>query len=491
MIFRPVICPKYDLLITVTPLRYSVNMPQKKPYCPRQLAFLALRSIQRGAYADVALDRTLRQTEIEVADRRLITEIVYGSVRRQRTLDALIDQLASKTAQQQPPDLRLILHIGLYQLRYLNHVPASAAVNTTVDLAKQNGFKGLAGFVNGLLRQYVRQEEAVKQQAADSGQDFPISPAPITLPDVDPIARIARQHSYPDWIVAVWLQQFGEPETERLCDWLNQPPHIDLRINPLRTSIAQVEAAMQAAGIAVQRLNALPQALRLPQGVGAIQTLPGFAEGWWTVQDGSAQLVGHLLDPQPGETVIDACAAPGGKTTHLAELMQDRGTVWAIDRHASRLKKLRDNADRLQLRSIQICTGDSRNMPQFIQQADRVLLDAPCSGLGTLHRHADARWRQTPETVQELAQLQTELLHHVATWVKPGGTLVYATCTLHPAENEAVVEHFLAQHPQWQIDAPAPNHPATHFATPQGWLKVLPHQQDMDGFFMVRLKIKG
>lgn len=443
---------------------------------PRQLAFLALRSIDRGAYADIALDRILRQTELAEVDRRLITEIVYGSVRRKRTLDALIDQLASKKAHQQPPDLRLILHIGLYQLSYLSHIPASAAVNTTVELAKQNGFKGLAGFVNGLLRQYVRQQEGMKDAELHSS---------------DPIANLAIQYSYPDWIVAVWLEQFGYAETERLCDWLNQPPHIDLRVNPLRAAIEQVESAMQAAGVATAQIAALPQALRLSPGAGAIQALPGFAEGWWTVQDGSAQLVGHLLDPQPGEVVIDACAAPGGKTTHLAELMQDRGKVWAIDRHASRLKKLRENADRLQLQSTQICTGDSRNLPEFTQQADRVLLDAPCSGLGTLHRHADARWRQSPATVEELSHLQTELLHHAATWVKPGGILVYATCTLHPAENEAVVKHFLTQHPQWQIDAPAANHPAAKFVTAQGWLKVLPHQQDMDGFFMVRLRHEG
>ena len=473
----------------------------------RQLAFLALRSIQRGAYADVALARVLRQAhsgEIAEIDRRLITEIVYGSVRRKRTLDALIDQLATKKAHQQPVDLRLILHIGLYQLRYLDHIPTSAAVNTTVDLAKQNGFKGLAGFVNGLLRQYVRLMEAEQkegqeegQKAEGRGQKVQSSPHPFPNPQflipnsTDPIARLAIQHSYPDWIVAIWLEQFGEAETAQLCEWLNQPPHIDLRINPLQTSIEQVEAAMHAKGIAVERISGLPQALRLPQGVGAIQNLPGFAAGWWSVQDGSAQLVSHLLDPQPGETVIDACAAPGGKTTHLAELMQDQGTVWAIDRHASRLKKLKENADRLQLTSIQICTSDSRNLPQFTHQADRVLLDAPCSGLGTLHRHADARWRQTPETVQELAQLQTELINQIATWVKPGGLLVYATCTLHPAENEAVIQHFLSHHPHWQIDLPPSDHPATNFLTESGWLKVLPHQQNMDGFFMVRLKNKG
>jgi 16S rRNA (cytosine967-C5)-methyltransferase len=436
----------------------------------RSCAFMALRTIQKGAFADIALDKALHQTSLSPQDRRLATELVYGSVRRQRTLDALIHQLATKG--NPPPDLRLILHLGLYQLRYLSHIPPSAAVDTTVELAKDNGLKGLAGLTNGILRQYLRSTE--------TGD-------PLVLPD-DPVTKLGILHSYPDWIVAVWLEQFGQAATEALCEWFNRSPHIDLRINPLQTALEQVEAAMQSAGIVVERVPPLPQALRLPPGVGAIQNLPGFQEGWWTVQDCSAQLVGHLLDPQPGETAIDACAAPGGKTTHIAELMQDQGVIWGCDRQASRLKKLQENAHRLQLKSIQIQAEDSRNVPQFVGMADRVLLDAPCSGLGTLHRHADARWRQTPETVQELAQLQSELLMQAATWVKPEGTLVYATCTLHPAENEAVIAQFLQNNPQWEISPPPPKHLAASFVTEQGWLKVLPHQQNMDGFFMVRLR---
>ncbi|MBI4780495.1 MAG: 16S rRNA (cytosine(967)-C(5))-methyltransferase [Oscillatoriophycideae cyanobacterium NC_groundwater_1537_Pr4_S-0.65um_50_18] len=441
----------------------------------RQVAFEALRSVHRGAFADVALDRALRQTKLAENDRRLATELLYGSIRRQRTLDALVDQLATKKSQQQPPDLRLILHLGLYQLRYLNHIPASAAVDTAVELTKTNGLSGLAGFVNGVLRQYVR------LMAAEPTVD------PLLLP-VDPVSRIAVQHSYPDWIVQVWIDQFGDRATEQLCEWLNRSPQIDLRINPLRTSLTAVEAAFQEAGIEVCRVGALPQALRLPPGAGAIHNMPGFAEGWWTVQDSSAQLVSHLLAPQPGETVIDACAAPGGKTTHLAELMQDRGIVWGCDRHASRLRKLHENSSRLQLQSIQTQVGDSREMSQFIGQADRVLVDAPCSGLGTLHRHADARWRQTPETVRELSQLQRELLTQAATWVKPGGVLVYATCTLHPAENEAIVQTFLERNGDWNIERPELTHAAAAFVTDQGWLKVLPHLENMDGFFMVRMR---
>jgi len=442
---------------------------------PRQLAFLALRDIhRRGAFTDVALDRVLRTTKLNSADRRLVTDLVYGTVRRSRSLDALIDQLGKKKAHQQPPDLRTILHIGLYQLRYQERIPPSAAVNTTVELAKENGFKGLAGVVNGLLRQYER-------LATSSGE-------PLQLP-VEPVERLGVLHSFPDWIIQIWLEQLGVEETEQLCEWFNQSPTIDLRVNTLRVSIEDVETAMQSAGVDVRRVPQLPQALRVVGGTGAIQQLPGFSEGWWTIQDSSAQLVSHLLNPQRGDVVIDACAAPGGKTTHIAELMADEGKIWACDAKASRLKKLKENAQRLQLKSIQICTGDSRNFSQFTNSADSVLLDAPCSGLGTLHRRPDIRWRITPETVHELSILQGELLEQAATWVKPGGVLVYATCTLHPQENEGVIQPFLERNPHWQIEPPVPHSPLSAFSMPQGWIKVLPHQHQMDGFFMVRLKL--
>lgn len=439
----------------------------------RQIAFIALKDVHKGAYVDVALDRVLQKSNLSDLDRRLVTELVYGSVRRQRTLDAIIDQLAKKKSHQQPTELRAILHLGFYQLRYQERIPVSAAVNTTVQLAKDNGFAGLAGFVNGLLRQYVRLAETL----AD----------PLELPE-NPVTRLGILHSFPDWIIEVWLAQISVEETEKLCEWMNQTPTIDLRVNPLKTSIAEVETALKSTGILARKIANLPQALRLIGNTGAIQNLPGFSQGWWVVQDASAQLVSHILQPQPEETIIDACAAPGGKTTHIAELMGDKGKIWACDRTPSRLRKLQDNAQRLGLKSIQICTGDSRNLPQFHNIADRVLLDAPCSGLGTLHRHADARWRQTPASVTELSTMQRELLSQTANFVKNDGVLVYSTCTLHPAENEAVITDFLAEHPNWQIDDLRVNLPDFGDVLSQNWLKVWPHRQDMDGFFMVRLR---
>ncbi|MBE9077495.1 16S rRNA (cytosine(967)-C(5))-methyltransferase [Romeria aff. gracilis LEGE 07310] len=441
-------------------------------FSARQLALKALRSIERGAFADEVVSRQLSRANLSLADKRLLTELVYGSVRRQRTLDALIGQFGKKQAEQQPTDLRLILRLGFYQLRYLSQVPPHAAIDTSVELAKQQRLGKLSGVVNGILRQYIRRQAA--------GDD------PLRLPEA-PIARLGIRHSYPDWIIQLWQTLLPPDEVESLCEWFNQPPKIDLRVNLQRSNQAQVEAALQKADVAARPIRNLPGGLRLTQPAGAIHLLPGYSEGEWSVQDSSAQLVGHLVTPQPGELIIDACAAPGGKSTHLAELMGDVGTVWACDRAPSRLKKIQQNLDRLRLKSVQPLLCDSRTYEEF-GECDRLLLDVPCSGLGTLHRHADARWQQFPESVETLVQLQRDLLLHTATWVKPGGILVYSTCTLNPAENEDQILWFLSQCPNWQIQPPPPSSPAYPFAAAKGWIKVWPHRHDMDGFFMVKLQ---
>jgi 16S rRNA (cytosine967-C5)-methyltransferase len=441
---------------------------------PRQLAFITLKTVQKGAFADVVLDRTLSRHQLGDADRRLLTELVYGCVRRRRSLDTLIDQLGRKPALSQPPDVRTALHLGLYQLRYLEQIPPSAAVNTTVDLLKQNRMGGLSGFVNGLLRQYLRLRDV---------QD------PLTLP-AEPVERLGVLHSYPDWIVQSWVDSLGVEGAEQLCLTLNKPPSIDLRINPFKTDREAVMMAFATHGVTTTPLPPLPQALRIIGNPGPIHKLPGYSEGWWTIQEASAQLVGHLVNPEPGATVIDLCAAPGGKTTHLVELMRGQGVVWACDRTASRLKRLQQNLQRLQIDTVNLWEGDGRNLAPEIPQADYILIDAPCSGLGTLNRHADARWRQTPETVQELSELQGQLLSAAAEHVKPKGVMVYATCTLHPLENEGAIAHFLAQHPKWELESTRSNPIFKDFQTDAGWIKIWPHQQRMDGFFMVRLRLK-
>ncbi len=443
------------------------------PLAARKLAFVALRDIDKGAFADVALERNLRKVTLSPADRRLATELIYGIVRRQRTLDTLIDQLGKRRADQQPADLRRILHLGFYQLRYLEHVPDHAVVDTTVQLAKHQQLGKLSGVVNGMLRQYIRLQA--------TGDD------PLQLP-IDKASALGILHSYPDWIVEAWQQLVPATEVASLCEWFNQVPKTDLRVNRLRTTVDQVVEVLIAHGLAASPQGTNPDGIRIVGPTGNIRQLPGYDEGWWMVQDSSAQLVSYLVDPQPGETIIDACAAPGGKTTHLAELMGDHGRVLGCDRTSSRLNKIRQNAKRLKLTSIETIMGDSREHPEFKGIADRVLLDVPCSGLGTLHRHADARWRQTPDSITNLTTLQRELLDSAVDWVKPNGVIIYSTCTLHPDENQTLIQSFLNAHPNWTIQPPVPNSPIFPFATEQGWATVWPHKQDMDGFFMVKLQ---
>lgn len=436
---------------------------------PRQLALQVLLQVQAGAYTDVALHRQLEQSSLGGSDRALVTELVCGTVRRQRTLDELINQLGRHPAAQQPPRLRLILRLGLYQLRYLTTMPVAAAVHSTVELAKTEGLGGLSGVVNGILRHYHR----LSQQGD-----------PLRLPDDPPHRALAIGHSYPDWIAQLWIDQLGYDQGEALAAWFNQTPTLDIRVNRQRASLEQVQQAFEQVGLGLETIADLPSALRLITPAGAVTSLPGYQDGWWSVQDASAQMVGAWLDPQPGETVLDVCAAPGGKATHLAELMADQGQVWACDRTPSRLGKIRVNCDRLGLTSVYPQLTDSTHLSQFHQRADRVLVDVPCSGLGTLHRHADARWRQTPEGLTDLLPLQQALLREAARCVKPGGLLVYSTCTLRPEENQGVVQAFLAQHPDWQIQPPAS---AWLGCEPEGWIQMWPHRHHRDGFFMVRL----
>jgi len=450
----------------------------------RQIALEALRLIQRrNAYADVALDCTLARarqddTILPESDRRLITELVYGCTRRQKTLEAVLQNFLQKPIAKLPPDLLIILQIGVYQLFFLDRIKPSAIVHTTVELVKENNLKGLSGFTNGVMRSILRAKEKGDILAN--------------------ITDLASFYSFPEWLIELWQKEFGQAEIANICNWFNQTPHLDLRVNLLHTTRDQVLAAFAEAEIDAQPIPHLPEGIRVAQGAGDVSKLPKFKEGWWSVQDASAQLVTYLLDPQPNETIIDACAAPGGKTTHISDRLKNTGKVYALDRLANRLKKVDQNTARLGITNVQTIEIDCREfdadkvlegLPNH--KCDRVLLDVPCSGLGTLHRHADARWRQTPEEPYKLAKTQAEILDRATNWVKPEGVIVYSTCTLHPAENEEVITQFLENHPDWQIVPPDANNPAAHFVSDRGWVKVLPHEHDMDGFFMAKLQTRG
>ena len=405
---------------------------------PRRVAWQVLQAVAAGAYADGALERELGRTPLSPLDRALATELAYGAIRQRRRLDAWLDQLGKVPAERQPPKLRWLLHLGLYQLLLSERVPASAAVSTTVELAKQGGLARLAPVVNGLLRAFLRRREA--------GDPLP-QPA-------DPAAALALRHSLPDWLAADLLHWLPAERAEAFGAACNTPPSLDLRVNPLRASREQVLEAFSAAGVTASAIEGLPWGLMISGRSGDLRLLPGFAEGHWCVQDRTAQRIVPLLDPQPGERVLDACAAPGGKSTHLAEAMGDQGLVLALDRGEARLRRVQRNSERLGLRSITTRHGDAAQLaqdaPELRSSFDRILVDAPCSGLGTLARHADARWRMNPATINELVSLQRQLLEGLLPLLKPGGRLVYATCTVHPRENGELIAALLAEHTAWQ-----------------------------------------
>jgi len=439
----------------------------------RQLAWQALQAVAAGAYADGALERELRRTELNPLDRALATELTYGAIRQRRLLDAWLDALGKVPAERQPPRLRWLLHLGCYQLLFCDRIPAAAAVNSSVELAKRAGLQRLAPVVNGLLRALLRRRAPLSQPA----------PAWQGLPQLDgtpPAAlSLGLRHSLPDWLAQLLLTWLRPDQAERFALACNRSPDLDLRINPLRTSRDSLRATFAAAGVAAQELEAA-QGLSLGQRGGDPRQLPGYAAGEWCVQDRNAQRIAPLLAARPGMRILDACAAPGGKSTHLAELIGDQGEVWAVDRSEARLRRLQRNAERLGLSCIHTLTADACRLgeerPDWRGRFDRLLLDAPCSGLGTLARHADARWRIEPADIDGLVALQEQLLEGLFPLVRPQGLLVYATCTVHPAENGELIDRVLRRHPEWQL-----------IEGEQWW----PGQEPGDGFFAAVLQQAG
>ena len=410
---------------------------EQRGLAARRCAWQVLQAVAAGAYADGALERELGRANLSPQDRALATELAYGAIRQRRSLDAWLDQLGKLPAERQPPKLRWLLHLGLYQLLHSGRIPASAAVSTTVELAKRGGLGRLAPVANGLLRAFLRCQE--------TGQSL----TRLQDPGVDAADQLGLRHSLPDWLARDLLQWLPPQGADAFGAACNTPPAIDLRVNRLRTTPEALQQALAAAGVEAVPVAGVPSALTLQGRSGDLRQLPGYDQGHWCVQDRTAQRIAPLLDPQPGERILDACAAPGGKSTHLAELIDDQGEVMALDRAEARLRRVDRNAERLGLHAIRTACGDAATLaahqPELQASFDRILLDAPCSGLGTLARHADARWRLDPAAIDGLVVLQRQLLDGLWPLLKPGGRLVYATCTVHPRENGELVEAFSAE----------------------------------------------
>ncbi|MFN7901080.1 MAG: 16S rRNA (cytosine(967)-C(5))-methyltransferase RsmB [Synechococcaceae cyanobacterium] len=410
---------------------------------PRRLAWHVLEAVAAGAYADVVLERQLGRSRLAGPDRGLATELSYGAIRQRLLLDAWIDAHGRVPAERQPPRLRWLLHLGLYQLLFCARVPVPAAISTSVELAKREGLARLAPVVNAVLRAVAQRRQAL---GLDANGDPWLG---LALPE-DAAISLSLRRSLPLPLVRDLLSWRDADQAEAFAAACNRPPPLDLRVQGLRTSREEQLAAFAAAGLQAEPLADLPGGISLPGRRGDLSRLPGFTAGHWSVQDRSAQRIAPLLDVHPGLRVLDACAAPGGKTTHLAELMGDQGELWAVDRSESRLERLRTNAERLGLGSIRGHVADAPE-PEALPTGlfDRILLDAPCTGLGTLSRHADARWHLP--SLQELLPLQRRLLDSLASRLAPDGLLLYATCSVDPRENEQQAQAFLERHGGWRL----------------------------------------
>ncbi len=428
---------------------------------------------EKGAYANVALARELRKKGLEDVDRRFCTELVYGTVKASGTVDWILRRYTDRSLKKIDPMICAILRLGIYQLFFLERVPASAACNESVELAKKYGHGGTVKFVNAVLRSAAREPQRA---------EFPRGKGHAT-------EYLALSAFHPQWLVKRWIKAFGYEECEKLCAFDNEEPVLSLRTNILRTKREELLKLLREAGAEAEASRWTPEGI-LCGSHGSLDALMPLQQGLCQVQDESSMLVAHIVDPQPGEFLIDCCAAPGGKTTHLAERMGDKGRILACDIYEHKLDRIRENAERLGISSVEPVLLDARGIGQrYSRQADRVLADVPCSGLGVLRRKPDLRWNKTEAELRELPALQRAILDSAAEAVKPGGILVYSTCTIERAENEDVVKDFLKDHPEFSAEQAGAFLPEEK--RQEEMLQLYPQKDGTDGFFIARMRRNG
>jgi 16S rRNA (cytosine967-C5)-methyltransferase len=436
------------------------------PAPARHCAFAVLRRVfEDGAWADRALRGEAERLGLDARDLALATRLAYGAVQRRATLDHVIETLSGRSLDRLEPAVIAALRLGIFQLVYLDRVPDHAAVAESVELAKAES-RGGAGLVNAVLRRAAREAEALVG----------------ALPDGTP-EQAALRHSHPEWIARLWWDTFGAGTARALMAADNQPAEAALRANTLR-----ITAADLAQRLPVETEPTGEEGLILDEPFDAHGSSE-WREGLFMPQSRAAMAVARVLAPEPGERVLDLCAAPGGKTTHLAALMRDQGELVAVERHTGRAQALRRTAARMGATSVEVRVADAAEPAGGTY--DRVLVDPPCSDLGTLASRPDARWRKTADQPERLARTQGAILRAGADALAPGGTLVYSTCTISPAENERVIDAFLAEREEFEADdlrqeVPVWQHPSVPFH-----LQTLPHRDGTEGFFIARLGRRG
>ncbi|MDD2233422.1 MAG: 16S rRNA (cytosine(967)-C(5))-methyltransferase RsmB [Desulfitobacteriaceae bacterium] len=442
----------------------------------RWQAVQILLRVYQGSYTNLVLKNTLRQTA-DSRDRQLITLLVNGVLKNRETLDFALRQHLRKPISALPAPVREILRVTAYQILYLDRIPAAVAINEGVELAKRQDFK-FTGLVNSVLRRVMLQ-----------GWNLP-------WPDKEkqPVRYLSVRYSHPEWMVRRWWKRWGFSQTAELCRLNNEPSPTWIRTNTLKISREELVENLQGEGVKVELGARVPESL-LIQDFGALERLESYQAGNFTAQDESSQLVAHILQPGSGQTVLDACSAPGGKATHIAQLMGNRGQILAYDIYPHKLELVRKLAERLGIKIIQPVLGDARELPGVkTRSMHRVLVDAPCSGLGIIRRKADLRWQKQETDIQVLAKLQLQILEQAARCVVVGGELVYSTCTIEPEENFEVAKTFRLNHPEFEvldITGTIPFMPLEEQdlkPARKGMLQLLTQRHGTDGFFLAKFR---
>ncbi len=434
----------------------------------RGTAVKILNRVERtDSYLDKLIDAELRSNEFNDFDKALLNEIIHGVLRWQSKLDWVLNGFFHGNFSKAEVTVRNTLRTALYQILFLDKVPDHAAVNEAVEFIKRIRGEKAAGLVNGVLRNIIRNKDG------------------IHYPDVqnDAALYLSTMYSHPLWIVKRWMNRFGFYETEKLLDSNNKKPGLTLRINTAKTSVEDFIKMFDLQNISYERSSFLPMYLRTSNLTNLSQS-EIFKRGFFTVQDESAGIAAHLLDVKPGDTVIDLCAAPGGKTTFFGEMMKNQGRIIAIDKYQTRLNLVKSSCERLGISIVNYVAADGVDYQGDL--ADKILIDAPCSGLGVLSKKPDIKLKRELRDITELVSIQIQLINNAATLLKPGGAMVYSTCTIEPEENFDIIKKFLSTHPEFEIDSAA-KYIDKKIVSPDGYVETIPHQHGVDGSFSIRL----
>lgn len=440
----------------------------------REASLDALLKIHKNqTYSNLLLNDVINQKKLSKVDVPLYTQIVYGTLQQQRYIDFILESFSRKALDKLEPWMLVLLRLSIYQLKFLDRVPDHAVLNEAVTIAKQRGHKGISGMVNGILRSYLRNGDPELKEAGS------------------PLVQLAVKTSHPDWMIERWVSQYGWETAEEVAEANNQPPGTSVRINPLRVTRDEAVTELQEEGLELEISPLLPEdSLRIHRGSAAATR--AFQEGRITIQDESSMMAGKVLAPNSGERILDACAAPGGKTTHLAEQMQNTGEVISVDLHEHKIRLINQQAERLGLTNITSRTGDARTLElEAAGSFDKILVDAPCSGLGVIRRKPDMKWTKQQKDLERLVSIQKEILQSVWKLLKPGGRLIYSTCTIDKHENELQVKRFLEDHDDALADQKMSDRlpEKVKQAVQENYmLQLMPGKFGTDGFFMASLE---